>query len=64
MSHCFKLVYGETFEEKRIFGENFVKRNKNKFKIVYNNKEYALKEFFIEINDKFKPGTKTKRKFE
>jgi hypothetical protein len=63
MSHCFKLAYKiNFFSFTRIFGENFVKRNKNKFKIVYNNKEYALKEFFEEIDDKFKPGTEIKFK--
>ena len=56
-----KYVY-QTYTKTRIFGENFVKRNKNKFKIVYNNKEYALKEFFEEIDDKFKPGIKIKFK--
>ena len=49
MEHFFKLAY-KTDEKTRIFGENFVKRNKNKFKIVYNNKEYALKKFFEEID--------------
>ena len=61
MSHCFKLAY-ETYIKTRIFGENFVKRNKNKFKIVYNNKEYALKEFFEEIDKNYKPGETIKFK--
>ena len=61
MSHCFKLAY-KTYYITRIFGENFVKRNKNKFKIIYNNKEYALKEFFEEIDVKFKLGTGIKFK--
>ena len=61
MSHCFKLAY-EIYEINIIFGENFVKRNKNKFKIVYNNKEYALKEFFEEIDKNYKPGTEIKFK--
>ena len=41
MSHCFKLVIYKLYyySYTRIFGENFVKRNKNKFKIIYNNKE-------------------------
>ena len=64
MEHFFKLAY-KTDEKARIFGgkarifgvktrifgENFVKRNMNKFKIVYNNKEYSLKEFFEEIDN-------------
>ena len=61
MSHCFKLAYVQ-YGKKRIFGENFVKRNKNKFKIVYNNKEYALKEFFEEIDNNCKPGIEIKFK--
>ena len=61
MSHYFKLAY-KTHYITRIFGENFVKRNKNKCKIVYNNKEYALKEFFKEIDDKCKSGIKIKFK--
>ena len=61
MEHFFKLAY-KTGEKTRIFGENFVKRNKNKFKIVYNNKEYALKDFFEEIDNNCKPGIKIKFK--
>ena len=30
----------------RIFGQGFVKNNKDKCKIIYNNKEYELQEFF------------------
>ena len=54
MSHCFKLIYKINREKNifiRIFGDNFVERNKNKFRIIYNNKEYQLKEFFEEIDE-------------
>ena len=34
----------------RIFGKYFVKENKNKCKIIYNNKKYKLKEYFEEID--------------
>ena len=46
----------------RIFGNDFVKRNKNKFRIIYNNKEYPLKEFFEEIDNNYKPWIKIKFK--
>ena len=63
MSHCFKLSYKiNYFSFTRIFGENFLKRNKNKFKIVYNNKEYALKEFFEEIDNNRNPRGRIKFK--
>ena len=37
----------------RIFGKYFVKRNKNKSLILYNNKKYRLKEYFDEINNNY-----------
>ena len=37
----------------RIFGEHFVKNNKNKCKIIYKNKVYPLKEFLIFIYNLF-----------
>ena len=46
----------------RIFGNDFVKRNKNKFRIIYNNKEYQLKEFFEEIDKNCKSGEEIKLK--
>ena len=49
MSHCFKLVY-KKFEKTRIFGKDFVERNRYIVKIIYHNKEYPLKEFFEEID--------------
>ena len=33
----------------RIFGDKFIKRNMYKYKIIYNNKEYKLKEYFEDI---------------
>ena len=40
--------------EFRIFGKKFVKRNKYKCKIIYNNKQYELKEYFKEIDNNYK----------
>ena len=37
----------------RIFGEHFVKNNKNKCKIIYKNKVYPLKEFLIDKGFKY-----------
>ena len=37
----------------RIFGKNFVKKNKNKCKIIFNNKKYKLKEYFNSINNNY-----------
>ena len=63
MSYCFKLAYKlKYYSFTRIFGENFLKRNKNKFKIVYNNKEYALKEFLEEIDNNCEPWKEIKFK--
>ena len=33
----------------RIFGDKFIKRNMYKYKIIYKNKEYKLKEYFEDI---------------
>jgi hypothetical protein len=54
MEHFFKLAY-KKYVKTRIFGENFVKRNINKCKIIYNNKEHQIKEFFEEIDKNYKP---------
>ena len=40
-------------DEIRIFGKSFVKHNRNKCKIIYNNKKYALKEYFDEIDKNY-----------
>ena len=61
MSNCFELVYKKA-KKTRIFGKKFLKRNKYKFKIVYNNKEYSLKEFFEEIDKNCKQGREIKFK--
>ena len=37
----------------RIFGNIFVKNNKDKCKIIYNNIEYELKEYFEEIDNNY-----------
>ena len=38
----------------RILGKYFVKHNKNKSKLIYNNKKYELKEYFEEIDNNYK----------
>ena len=37
----------------RIFGKKFVKHNKNKCKIIYNNKKFKLKEYLHEIDNNY-----------
>ena len=37
----------------RIFGNNFVNNNKDKYRIIYKNKEYKLKEYFEEIDKNY-----------
>ena len=61
MSIYFKLVYklsNDATKLTRIFDEYFIKRNKNRAKIIFNNKEYPLKEYFEEIDKKYKPAEK------
>ena len=41
-----EIVFKPSFESKRIFGETFVKNNKDNFKIIYENKEYNMMEYF------------------
>ena len=41
--------------KKRILGEKFVEKNKDKCKIIYKNKEYKLKEYFEDIDDHYNP---------
>ena len=57
--------YGFRFDEKhykedaiRILGKKFVKQNKNKCKIIYNNKKYELKEYLDEIDDNYNHNIK------
>ena len=38
----------------RLFGKKFVKKNKNKCKIIYENKKYRLKEYLEEIDKNYK----------
>ena len=42
----------------RIFGKYFVELNKNKCKIIYNNKKYKLKEYFDEIYNNYNQDIK------
>ena len=47
-----RIIYKSKKENKdkiRIFGKNFVKNNKDKAKIIFNDNEYELKEFFEDI---------------
>ncbi len=37
----------------RLFGKYFVRLNKHKYKIIYNNKMYELKEYFDEIDSNY-----------
>ena len=51
-----EIIYkpNEKNEDKvRIFGENFINNNKQKCSIIYNEKEYQLKEYFEEIDDSY-----------
>ena len=40
---------GEILKNVRIFGKAFINKNKGKYKIIYKNKEYVIKEYFEEI---------------
>ena len=51
-----EIIYkpNEKNEDKvRIFRENFINNNKQKCSIIYNEKEYQLKEYFEEIDDNY-----------
>ena len=55
-----KKLYKEIKSDNiRILGKDFVKNNKNKGKLIINNKKYKLKEF-ININEIKNDITKTK----
>ena len=63
MSIYFKLVYklsNDATKLTRIFDKNFIKRNKNRSRIIFNNREYQLKEYFEEIDKNYKPAEKIK----
>ena len=50
----YKLIYNVNTEvtRTRIFGTDFVQKNKNKCEIIFNNKIYDLREYFDEsLND-------------
>ena len=52
MSYCFELTYNVyPFRPRstRIFSKEFVERSRNKFKIIFYNKEIRLKEYFEEF---------------
>ena len=61
MSIYFKLVYklsNDVTKLIRIFDKNFIKRNKNRSRIIFNSKEYPLKEYFEELDKNYKPKEK------
>ena len=54
ISHNEELIYKPNKEGKvRIFGNYFVKNNKQNCKILYNNKEYELKDYFNDIDENY-----------
>ena len=63
----YNFLWGDDEEysgkEFRIFGKKFVKRNKYTCKIIYNNKEYELKEYFKEIDNNYQDKNIIKLKF-
>ena len=70
MSYCLKIIYktkknnrdisiknknNNHCENKiRIFGKEFIEKNKGKFKIIYKNKEYQLTDYFDDIDKSYK----------
>ena len=49
-----EIIYKPNKEGKvRLFGNYFVNNNKEKCKIIYNNKEYELKEYFNDIDKEY-----------
>ena len=58
-----EIIYKPKDEGKiKIFGNSFVKNNKGKCKIIYNNKEYELTEYFNDIDNNIKNEIKIKLK--
>ena len=47
-----EIVFKPSFESKRIFGETFVKNNKEQCKLLYNGEEKELKEYYQEFDNK------------
>ena len=47
-----EIVFMPNSESKRIFGEDFVKNNKEKCKLMYNGEEKELKEYYQEFDNK------------
>ena len=58
-----ELIYKPKKKDKvGIFGSEFVKNNKDKCRIIYNNKEYELKEYFNDIDYNIENEIKIKLK--
>ena len=47
-----EIAFKPNSESKRIFGETFVKNNKEKCKLIYNDEEKELKEYYQEFDNK------------
>ena len=47
-----EIVFMPNSKSKRIFGETFVKNNKEKCKLIYNGEEKELKEYYQEFDNK------------
>ena len=47
-----EIVFMPNSESKRIFGDGFVKNNKEKCKLIYNGEEKELKEYYKEFDNK------------
>ena len=47
------IIYTKPDRDKKVklFGKTFIKNNKNKLIIIYNNKKYELSEYFSDFND-------------
>ena len=52
---CYKMIYKieKNTEKLTILGKDFIKNNKNKCKLIINNKKYSLDEFFIIKENKY-----------
>ena len=51
--NIFKCIYSQNNHKVRILGENFVKKNKYKCKIIYKNKAFELKEWLEDIDENY-----------
>ena len=47
------IQFGNLLKKTRIFNEKFINENQDKCKILCNNKEYELKEYFEDIDNNY-----------